>query len=74
MRLYLPRDFARCESNPLRPQCNDCRRNVKINPVESSYAWQTWIGPWVGHGDCPDYVAPQPSTTEALAAAAERGE
>ena len=74
MRGYLPQDFARCESNPERAQCSDCRRNVKTNPVSPDRSWQVWIGPWVGHGPCPDYAAPLPTTAQALAAAAERGE
>lgn len=66
MRLYLPRDFPRCEGNPLRAQCNDCRRNIHISPVDPVYAWQRWIGPWSGHGDCPDYVAPPQGETNVL--------
>jgi len=29
-----------------------------MNPVHPDSAWQTWIGPWVGHGPCPngDYI------------------
>ena len=51
---YKPQDFARCESNPLLDQCKQCRRNVNINPVSPDAQRQSWIGPWVGHGPCPN--------------------
>jgi hypothetical protein len=49
---YLAQDFARCVSNPLLDQCKQCARNVHINPAHPG--WQTWIGPWTGHGPCPN--------------------
>jgi hypothetical protein len=49
---YKPQDFARCASNPLLDQCKRCGRNVHMNPVHSG--WQMWIGPWTGHGPCPN--------------------
>lgn len=51
---YLAQDFARCESNPLLDQCKQCARNVHINPVHPEAMRQVWIGPWVGHGPCPN--------------------
>ena len=51
---YLPQDIARCAGNPLLEQCKTCQRNVRINPVHPDSAWQTWIGPWTGHGPCPN--------------------
>lgn len=53
---YLPRNFARCPSNPNRQQCKDCKRNITNSPIDPEMAWQTWIGPWTGHGECPDFV------------------
>jgi hypothetical protein len=55
---YLAQDFARCMSNPLLDQCKQCQRNVNINPVSPDAQRQSWIGPWVGHGPCPngDYI------------------
>jgi hypothetical protein len=51
---YKAQDFARCMSNPLLDQCKQCARNVHMNPVHPGSAWQTWIGPWTGHGPCPN--------------------
>jgi len=51
---YLPQDFARCVSNPLLEQCKTCQRNVHINPVSPDAQRQMWIGPWTGHGPCPN--------------------
>jgi hypothetical protein len=51
---YLPQDFARCPSNPLLEQCKQCARNMHINPVHPAAGRQVWIGPWVGHGPCPN--------------------
>lgn len=53
---YLPQDFGRCSGNPDRVQCHDCKRNISNSPVHPEMAWQVWIGPWVGHGECPDYT------------------
>ena len=51
---YKPQDFARCESNPLLDQCKQCARNVHMNPVHPAAGRQMWIGPWTGHGPCPN--------------------
>lgn len=51
---YLAQDFARCESNPLLDQCKKCQRNVNNSPVDPRAGRQSWIGPWVGHGPCPN--------------------
>ena len=51
---YAAQDFSRCPSNPLLDQCKKCQRNVNNSPVNPNSVWQTWIGPWVGHGPCPD--------------------
>jgi hypothetical protein len=51
---YLPQDFARCPSNPLLDQCKTCQRNVNNSPVHPAAGRQMWIGPWVGHGPCPN--------------------
>jgi hypothetical protein len=51
---YLPQDFARCPSNPILEQCKQCSRNVNNSPVSPTAMWQSWIGPWVGHGPCPN--------------------
>ena len=67
MRSYLPRPFPRCEGHPRREQCKDCRRNVNVYPLSSDSVWQVWMHPWVGHGECPDYAAPYPTTTPAVA-------
>lgn len=53
---YLPQDFARCSSNPRRKECEDCKRNVSNSPAHPEVVWQVWIGPWTGHGECPDFV------------------
>jgi hypothetical protein len=49
-----PQDFARCAGNPALEQCKTCQRNVHINPVSPDAQRQSWIGPWVGHGPCPN--------------------
>lgn len=68
---YLPQDVARCEGTT-RDECNTCKRNVRISPVHPEAFRQVWIGPWVGHGICPER---EPLTTEdTLAAAARREE
>ena len=51
---YLAQDFARCVSTPLLEQCKKCQRNVNSNPVSPDAQRQSWIGPWVGHGPCPN--------------------
>ncbi len=51
---YLSQDFARCAGNSLLDQCKECRRNVNTNPVSPDAQRQSWIGPWVGHGPCPN--------------------
>ena len=51
---YKPQDFARCMTNPLLDQCKQCARNVHMNPVHPEAMRQVWIGPWVGHGPCPN--------------------
>lgn len=51
---YLPQDFARCMSNPLLEQCKTCQRNINTNPPRVWVEHQPWIGPWVGHGPCPN--------------------
>jgi hypothetical protein len=51
---YLPQDFARCPSNPLLEQCKTCQRNVNNSPVHPKAEWQSMIGPWTGHGPCPN--------------------
>jgi len=51
---YLPQDFARCMTNPLLEQCKQCQRNVNNSPVHPAAGRQVWIGPWVGHGPCPN--------------------
>lgn len=53
---YLPQDFGRCPSNPQREECADCKRNINNSPIHPEMAWQTWVGPWTGHGECPDRV------------------
>ncbi len=50
---YLPQDFARCEGTH-REQCQSCLRNVRISPVHPEALRQVWIGPWIGHGPCPE--------------------
>ena len=47
---YSRGDMARCVGNPEHEECNRCAR--KASAQESSQGW--WIGPWVGHGPCPD--------------------
>lgn len=51
---YLPQDFSRCMSNPLLDQCKRCQRNINNSPVSPNAQRQSWIGPWVGHGPCPN--------------------
>jgi hypothetical protein len=51
---YKPEDFARCPGNPLLDQCKTCQRNVNNSPFNPDGSWHTWIGPWVGHGPCPN--------------------
>jgi hypothetical protein len=51
---YLPEDFSRCPGNPLLEQCKTCQRNVNNSPVHPKAERQMWIGPWVGHGPCPN--------------------
>lgn len=47
---YRPADVARCVGNPEHEECNRCAR--KATPQDPRDGW--WIGPWVGHGPCPD--------------------
>lgn len=47
---YKREDLARCLGNPEREECNRCAR--KASDKEPAQGW--WIGPWVGHGPCPD--------------------
>jgi hypothetical protein len=51
---YLPQDFARCMSNPLLDQCKQCARNVNNSLIDPRPWRQIWIGPWTGHGPCPN--------------------
>ncbi len=51
---YLAQDFARCMTNPKLDQCKQCSRNVHKSPVNPKAERQSWIGPWVGHGPCPN--------------------
>ena len=51
---YLPEDFSSCVSNPLLEQCKTCQRNLNNSPFDPDAQRQSWIGPWVGHGPCPN--------------------
>jgi hypothetical protein len=58
---YHPRDFARCAGNPERTECGTCSR--RADPRQPLRRPEWWIGPWVGHGPCPDRRATPESTT-----------
>lgn len=47
---YTRQDLARCLGNPEREECQRCAR--KADATDTPHGW--WIGPWVGHGPCPD--------------------
>lgn len=49
---YRREDFARCLGNPEHEECQRCKR--KADPKDPPEGW--WIGPWIGHGPCPDHV------------------
>lgn len=50
---YAPSDFAKCEGTD-REECKSCKRkSLQIHPQAP---YQTWIGPWIGHGPCPERV------------------
>lgn len=55
----LPDDIARCpgrdrESPGYLRECCHCMR--MLSPPREGYAWQTYVAPWIGHGDCPDKI------------------
>jgi hypothetical protein len=58
---YHPRDFARCAGNPERTECGTCSR--RADPRQPLRRPEWWIGPWVGHGPCPDRRATPESAT-----------
>ena len=50
---YAASDFAKCVGTD-RKECESCQRKVlEINP---NATYQTWRGPWIGHGPCPERV------------------
>jgi hypothetical protein len=51
---YLPDGYSPCPSNPLLDQCKTCQRNIHNSSLDPNNVWIVWIGPWTGHGPCPD--------------------
>jgi len=47
---YKREDFARCLGNTEREECKRCARKASLEDPPNGW----WIGPWVGHGPCPD--------------------
>ncbi len=49
---YIPQDFARCSSNPLKKECLSCLRNINNSPFNPETTRQVWVGVWVLDTPC----------------------
>ena len=50
---YAASDFAKCVGTD-RKECETCQRQTR--QIHPNATYQTWRGPWIGHGPCLDRV------------------